>query len=387
MERASRLLTERIMDKEALNAPGDRENRVFEGELHMRVTQKPGQTMEESLLCIFTDKATAEDTRKLFQKYGKEDGIIAVTFEEIWRHTRFCAGIIVDLPTYGYILPKEEINSIYREMKEKYLDIAVIGLPPEEAKICYDHKHGYFLHDDGKGNISLINREKAKDLETTFWARMSHREGRELPHELLTEKHKQDTMVTYWGDLQIPAEVENRIVNCVESRAFIGESARKIKTVTLPETVKKIEWKAFAECTDLETIYIPQSVTTIGEEAVPSSCKILVASCTFAQDHFRELGYQVEIKKKDKALLLHDSPNERWGFLSISLKRAYNVCYLEYSIALGYGDGTGGRIVVPQENIQDGKELYEWFKDQLPKDDIEVPDFSEDPRLTDFFAD
>lgn len=122
LELAKKRLAKQNLPESALLAPGDRQYRVYEWKANLRVTQLPGQTAAESLVCIFTGRAPAEQTRKRFAEYGAVDGILVISFEELYGHAMQCAGLIVDLPSYGYVLKKEDLQ----EVQEKALLDGVI---------------------------------------------------------------------------------------------------------------------------------------------------------------------------------------------------------------------------------------------------------------------
>lgn len=123
-EKAKELLDELNLPETALIADGDSEYAVYNGAVNIRVTRKPDeQDMETSLACSFTGREEAEITRKSFMEYGLNDGVLVITFDELYHHAMQCAGIIVDMPTYGLELKKEEFSEIlkWRQAPEKIL--------------------------------------------------------------------------------------------------------------------------------------------------------------------------------------------------------------------------------------------------------------------------
>ncbi len=69
---------------------------------------------------IFTDKSGAENMRMQFLKHGKEYdyNIVAVTFAEIILSLLSCDGTIVDDTTYSYVLSKETLEDIKKQMEK-----------------------------------------------------------------------------------------------------------------------------------------------------------------------------------------------------------------------------------------------------------------------------
>ena len=101
------------------------------------------------------------------------------------------------------------------------------------------------------------------------------------------------TLTEYKGNaasVEIPKEVQSYKVTVIGAEAFWKKSS--MTSVTIPDSVTKIEYAAFNECTSLTEIVIPSSVKTIGEAAfwyctglksavIPSSVK------TFGKDAFK----------------------------------------------------------------------------------------------------
>ena len=112
LEKAKKMLAEEKLPESALIAEGDSAFAVYEGSVNLRVAQKPTQTMEESLVCAFTGRKEAEMVRVNFLKYGVDDSILVITFDELYSHAMQCAGILIDMPTYGLELLKKDFQDV-----------------------------------------------------------------------------------------------------------------------------------------------------------------------------------------------------------------------------------------------------------------------------------
>jgi len=76
---------------------------------------------------------------------------------------------------------------------------------------------------------------------------------------------------TYGGNINIPATVVNNKDNKTYNVTSIGESAfwkcDKLMSISIPNTVKRMENDAFRDCSSLVFISIPSSVIYIGSNA------------------------------------------------------------------------------------------------------------------------
>ena len=72
-------------------------------------------------------------------------------------------------------------------------------------------------------------------------------------------------------DVEIPSELDGYLVTSVGDEAF---SFCGIKSVKLPDSIKAVGEKAFADCVLLKSVEIPESVTTIKEYAFWDCCDL-----------------------------------------------------------------------------------------------------------------
>lgn len=90
--------------------------------------------------------------------------------------------------------------------------------------------------------------------------------------------------------LVIPKSIDGYTVVEISDSAIRSST---IKNIIISESVTKIGWFAFSECTKLKTITIPESVTNIGYSAFGSSQRSLVIYChedSFAQAYAKSYG-------------------------------------------------------------------------------------------------
>ena len=108
-----------------------------------------------------------------------------------------------------------------------------------------------------------------------------------------TTSSSKATLTEYKGNaasVVIPDKAESYKVTVIGAEAFWGN--KTMTSVTIPDTVTKIEYAAFNECTALTSIVIPSSVKTIGEAAFwyctgLKSAVIPSSVTTFGKDAFK----------------------------------------------------------------------------------------------------
>ena len=105
------------------------------------------------------------------------------------------------------------------------------------------------------------------------------------------------TITGYSGDvtqLSVPSEIDGLPVVAIGRDAF-RESA--LTEVTLPDSLRLIDWFAFYGSRQLKTVVIPDSVTKI-EYGVFDGCTSLVVNCpknSYAEKYARSYGMRVSV--------------------------------------------------------------------------------------------
>ena len=109
----------------------------------------------------------------------------------------------------------------------------------------------YIMQEDGTYAISLQYNEKSgiEDSSDMYWAKY----------------YKQKSL---GENIVIPSSYKGVTVTAIADNGFNVDYYRsKIKSITIPDTIKKIGSSAFSQCSYLTNIIIPDSVTSIGYEA------------------------------------------------------------------------------------------------------------------------
>ena len=78
-------------------------------------------------------------------------------------------------------------------------------------------------------------------------------------------------IVFYFGtdaDLILPGELDHRPVTSIGENAFLCNE--NLQTVEIPHGVQQIKWLAFAGCSNLTRIILPETVTSMDTEAFVS---------------------------------------------------------------------------------------------------------------------
>jgi hypothetical protein len=167
-----------------------------------------------------------------------------------------------------YILKIEELEKLLSLLNDKFGSVAVSGSGQEDISSA--------VEDDTVSEISL---------KPKFEYSISNREI------AITKYVGNDTDVT------IPSYIDGCPVSAIGEDAFKGSSVR---SVSLSQGIKKIDWFAFSECFALTDVFIPSSVTFIGYgafELCSSSLLIVCEKGSYAEAYAKSWGMQTEITK------------------------------------------------------------------------------------------
>ena len=121
--------------------------------------------------------------------------------------------------------------------------------------------------------LALLNNANndEKDKENT--------DGDTLKGFKYTVKNNEASITGYNGEdleMVIPSSIDGYRVTSIDDRAFEDTT---IKSVVIPDGVKKIGWFAFNGCMELKKITIPSSVTEIGYMALGNAGSTLTVYC------------------------------------------------------------------------------------------------------------
>lgn len=107
------------------------------------------------------------------------------------------------------------------------------------------------------------------------------------------ESNGEITISGYTGtstDVTIPSHIDSYPVTAIGEEAFKGKNVTR---VTLPSTVTKIDWFAFAGCTSLNEISISENVTSVGYGAFdycPNDMKIICPNGSYIETYAHSWG-------------------------------------------------------------------------------------------------
>ncbi len=109
--------------------------------------------------------------------------------------------------------------------------------------------------------------------------------------------------------VKIPEEIKGYKVSGIESDAFYGHE--NIKSVTLPDTVSSLAYRAFGSCTSLENINIPENVTAIDPLAFDDCHKLKKISVSSDNESFSSSKAGVIYNKDKTAFLMYPSAKSK----------------------------------------------------------------------------
>ncbi len=110
---------------------------------------------------------------------------------------------------------------------------------------------------------------------------------------IYTVSGEEATLTGYTGNdtlLTIPSYIDGYKITAIADDSF---SSTTLSSVIIPDTVKRIGWFAFKDCSALKNVTIPNSVSSIGYSAFPqdsNSFTIICASGSFAAKYADSYG-------------------------------------------------------------------------------------------------
>lgn len=142
---------------------------------------------------------------------------------------------------------------------------------------------------------ALKKAEETKESPETETEKVPSKPSAEF---IYTVENGEATITGYKGDdthIAIPSAIDGFTVTKIGEKAF---SSKKIKSVVIPNGISRIDWFAFEGCTSLESVTIPESVTSIGYSAFSSTAKSFTIYChvgSFAQNYAKSYGLSYAI--------------------------------------------------------------------------------------------
>lgn len=146
--------------------------------------------------------------------------------------------------------------------------------------------------------ISLQNKEDAPDSDNTQVGNSQEAEDQSQFKYVI--ENGGITITRYIGkstSVQIPNKIDGISVLKIGENAFADS---KIKSVALPSSCIEIGWFAFYGCYALTTVYVSDSIDTIGYGAFDSCSKSLTIYCvngSFAEKYAQSFGINYEYFK------------------------------------------------------------------------------------------
>ena len=151
---------------------------------------------------------------------------------------------------------------------------------------------GWYIYSDGRGHASVISKQRARELELDYNCYQASQDinrggapfesaynGRgiictqgsdgRMHFEMASYEadHVAGSMppVEFKGALTIPREIDAFTIDMVYDGAFAG--CTELETIVLPDTVTSIGEKAFSGCIRLSSVVLPRGLGRIGEKA------------------------------------------------------------------------------------------------------------------------
>ena len=140
------------------------------------------------------------------------------------------------------------------------------------ASVTYigDEAFGYYFYDIDESEIKKVDGFKINYVKNTYGHYYATKNGFSDEDCLLTNELNNGTLEIskYVGNsatYEIPGEIDGKKVIGIGNSAFID--CTELTSVTIPDGVTDIRWRAFYNCVSLKSVTIPKSVTYIDNYA------------------------------------------------------------------------------------------------------------------------
>lgn len=177
--------------------------------------------------------------------------------------------------------PPNEAKDEETEVKEAYYEALIEDLRRELLSLRADF---YVKEETYRAEIERLEAELAAGAEKTPQASLFS----------YTLSEQGATVTAYHGEeahVILPERLDGHPVIGIADRAFAG--CTQVESITLPKSVLSVGWFAFSGCTRLARVTLPESVTSIGYEAFAYCDKNLTVcapSGSFAERYATSYG-------------------------------------------------------------------------------------------------
>ena len=203
------------------------------------------------------------------------------------------------LSSCGYI-PSKESNVQHQDSQESSQNSTDKRIKELEAQIITLLQSQQISESERKKEISVLKAElealkKKEMLESTDTSTESI-EPKIFDYTLNGYKATITLINTDKESISIPSVIDGHAVVGIGSEAF---ASKKVKRIVLEDGIESLDWFAFKGCSSLNSISIPESITSIGYGAFDGAPKSLTIECkkdSFAMKYAQSYGIKYTLK-------------------------------------------------------------------------------------------
>ena len=213
--------------------------------------------------------------------------------------TAILISLSTTLSSCGYI-PSSDGNVQHQDSQESSQNSTDKRIKELEAQIITLLQSQQISESERKKEISVLKAElealkKKEMLESTDTSTESV-EPKIFDYTLNGYKATITLINTDKESISIPSVIDGHAVVGIGSEAF---ASKKVKRIVLENGIEYLDWFAFKGCSSLNSISIPESITSIGYGAFDGAPKSLTIECkkdSFAMKYAQSYGIKYTIK-------------------------------------------------------------------------------------------